>query len=436
MLTNNKKGGRRTGMKTEKILSIAAVLMIPFPLLLTALAGEYGAVLTPYMLPWLLVGLSAMVLGTIAGRWTLAANGKWVYLAKTAALLLGAFCVVFTVAAVFLCLMNSSAYIFLPLAMYLWYFFGYRNGQRRVLLNSMSLGGFCVEAALMFPLCDSACADSYVLLIVSAMVMVISMVVINRRQLERLSVRGKNEAAVISGASRRYNLKLTLLFAALIFVPFFFANWGADLLWELVKIIVRFLLSLFSFAHGDIEQGWETGVPVIPEMSTENDNLWLKILAAAIVTAGVILAVKPFIKAVKNLIRRIGESLGRTADKEGEEAFYTDYYEESGNEKTGVRGFKKAYREFLRERNPNRKYRLGYKAFMLKLNDLGVGLSPSDTTNVHRKACKEKDAPELADIVIDKYERLRYKDEGAETGDCEVIKMMLKRLGGKKGGMV
>lgn len=415
-------------MKTEKLLSLTCAALVPLPLLLTALAGAYGAVLTPYVFPWLFAGLSAMALGTAAGRWTLAAKGKIVYLAKITAVILGTLCVTFSVAVVFYCQMNSLVYIFIPLGVYLWYFFGYRNGQGGVLLNNMTLGGYCVEAALLFPLCDSACEDSFVLLIVSASVMVISMVVINRRQLERLSVRRKNEAAVISGASRRYNLKLTLIFAALILVPFFFANWGAEWLWELVKIIVMFLLSLFSFAADNIVQGEGEEVPITPPLSAENDHLWLKILAAAAVTVGIILVAKPFVKAVRKLIRRIGESLGRTVEREEGDAVYTDYYEESGKKKTGIKGFKKAYREFLREKEPVWKYRLGYKAFMLKLEELGAELSPSDTTLVHREAGREAGACELTDIVIDKYERVRYKDEGADIKDCEVMKGVLKKL--------
>lgn len=415
-------------MKTEKILSLLITALIPAPLLLTALAGEYGAVITPYMPIWLLLGLSAMALGTLTGRWTAKAKGKMIYPAKSFAVFTGILCTVIGIAAVHACGMNSLTYIFLPLAVYFWYFFGYKNGQGRVLLNNISIGGYCVEAALMFPLCDSACEDSFVLLIISAFVMVMSMVVINSRQLERLSVKKKNDSTVISGTARRYNLKLTLTFASFVLIPFFFAKWGAKWLWELVKIIVNFLLSLFSLSFENIDIGEGFGNSAAPSISLENDTLWFQIIAAVLITAALILAVKPFIKAVKNLIRIIGTALGKKADSEPEEIFYTDFYEESQRKKSENTGFKKAYRDFLREKEPGGRYRLGYKAFMIRLGEIGTEPSPSDTTSAHRMMSRETGASELADIVIDKYEKVRYKDEEVKMGDCEIMEKMLKEV--------
>lgn len=419
-------------MKTRKILSIIAAALIPYPLIITSLAGTYKTAMTPATLLWFIYGLISMALGTFTGRWSANANGKMIYAAKLTTVFSGAVCTVICVPFIWLCQMNSFAYIFITSALCMWYILGYRNGQGRELLNNMLLGGFCVESALLFPLCKSACNDSFVLLIIAALVMVITMVVINRRQLERLSERGKNETAVISAASRKFNLKLTLIFAALILVPFFFASYGGDIIWELVKIIVRFLLSLFSFSEENIDAETEIGSLPIPEGIERGDNLWLQIVMAIIVAAGLVLLINPFIKAVKKLIKRIGTALGKKTDSVQKEAVYTDYYEESGNGKKSDTSFKKAYKAFQKEKDPRRKYRLGYRAFMIRSAELGAEPSPSDTTAVHRKKRYEVGTLDFTDDIIDKYERVRYRDEETEMEDCEIMDKALKKIGGKR----
>ena len=136
---------------------------------------------------------------------------------------------------------------------------------------------------------------------------------------------------------------------------------------------------------------------------------------------------------MKALIKFITEKLGENCSLKNSDAAYIDFYESGDSERSRAKksGFKKAYRDFAREKDSVRKYRLGYKAFMIALKEKGAEIRPSDTVSAHRMAAETLDR-DLADTVADKYERLRYKDEGADAADCAAMDKLLKDMNKKR----
>lgn len=418
-------------MKGIKALSLSAAVLIPAPLMITSLASVYrdGSLLFP-MLIWELGGICLLFLGRLTGSWVKKAGKKTIYAARTAAgaagFLSAAVCIFF----VYLTRMTSIAYMLMPAAGVFWYWLGYKIGLEREPVSNMVIGGYCIEAVFLFPMCCSLGENSFsanVIMVISAAVLVISAVLINRRQLVKLTFRGRSETAALSKDTRRFNLRLTLIFSALILVPFFFARWGGKWLWEIIKAIVRFLLrgfdwgeDLVTLVNDDDYTGEILEVPV-------NDTMWFRILMSILGAAIVILLAKPLIRAVSAWFRALGKKLGRLED-ETAELPYIDFYEINTAKEQATGGFKKAYKAFLKEKDTNFKYRLGYKAFMIRLKELGEENLPSDTTSVHREKGSHVTDRDSVEKIVDRYERLRYFDGTATSEDCREMESILKSM--------
>lgn len=419
-------------MKGDKILSLFGAVLIPAPLMITSLASVYrdNNLLLP-MLIWWLGGVLLIFLGRLTGSWVKSAGKKAIYAARITAGAAGVCSAFFSVLFVYLTQMTSLAYMFMPGAAVFWYWFGYKFGLEREIITNMVIGGYCLEAAFLFPMCSSLGENSLsasIVIIISAAVLVVSTVLINRRQLVRLAYRGKNETAVLSKDTRRFNLKLTLFFSAIILIPFFFARWGGKWLWEILKAIIQFLLSLFVDigADADTQIIDDSGSGIIE--ITANNGMWFKILMAIMAIIIVIILAKPLVNAICRLIRSIKQKLGRLENNSSVEAGYIDFYEINEEKIQRDIGFKKAYKSFLKEKELTRKYRLGYKAFMIKLKELGEENLLYDTTTVHcEKGSRVIDRVSV-EKVIDKYEQLRYSDRAVTEEDCSQMELMLRSL--------
>lgn len=419
-------------MKSDKLLSLIGALIIPAPLMITSLASVYKDNLFLPILIWWIGGAFVLLLGHFVGSRVKKAGKKTVWIVKIAVGVSGTLSVIASLVFVYLAEMTSLAYMFMPAAVVFWYWFGYRSGLERELITNSVLLVYCLEAVFLFPMCNSVSENSVsgnIVIVISAAVLVISAVLINRRQLVKMSARGKNTIAVMSKDTRRFNLKLTLIFSAIILVPFLFAHWGGKLLFEVFKAFVKFLLSLFINMSDDpdtmiIEDSGKKLLEI-----TQNDTLWLQVLLSVIVgILFIILFAKPVIRAVKKLIRSIKQKLGRLYNGSSRELAYVDFYEVIDVKKQSISSFKKAYKSFLKEKELNRKYRLGYKAFMIRLKELGEENFPSDTTTVHRKKGSRVIDRDVIDSVIDQYEQLRYYDGAVTSEDCTQMELMLKSL--------
>ncbi|MCM1055636.1 MAG: hypothetical protein NC394_08960 [Bacteroides sp.] len=416
-------------MKADKLLPTADAVLIPAPLMITSLASVYkDNLLLPLML-WWAAGVVVMLLGGLTGSLVDRAGKRTVYFARIAAAAGGAVSAVGCIFFLYLTQMTSLAYMLMPAAFVFWYWLGHKAGLGREVVTNSVLLAFCLEAAFLYPMCNSVSENSAsgnIIVILSAAVLVVSAVLINRRQLVKMSSRGKNKTAALSKDTRRFNLKLTLIFSAAIIIPFFFARWGGRLLLELLRILVQFLLSLFVYKN-TVDNTSDEDI-AIGQLFEANENMWAQLIAYIIAAIGLILIIKPLINAIKALIEAIRKKLGMLSEKRADGLAYVDFYEASGVESRVKNSFKKAYKAFLREKEPCRRYRLGYRAFMIRLKELGEENLPYDTTTVHREKEKKLFDYAFAREIIDKYERLRYSDTEATAEDCAEMERMLKTI--------
>ncbi|MCM1298056.1 MAG: hypothetical protein NC203_04145 [Firmicutes bacterium] len=418
----------------DRGVAIFAAVLIPLPLLITSTVCSCGFFRWQRALIFLCCGAAAWLLGQLFGFLLKKAGKKGVYLVRIGFILGGIGLV--TAYEILFSRINSESLsaLFMPMALCFWYWFGYRIGAGQDPVPYVALGIYCAEAAILFPLCGAFEEELHggrnAILITTAAVTVLGALIINGRQLKRISLRGKSDSGILSAASKRFNVKTTLIFSGVLLFLFFFASFGADLLWEGSKAIVRFflyLLSLIPKSEGNYEFDPQQGGIVNADPALEGDNLIGQIITAVILAILFICLLKPMIKGAKRLFRNIMQKLGRKAETE-ENYQYTDIYQASDRREFEKSSFKKAVRAFKKEKDSTLKYRLGYKAFMIFIGEASEQVSRGETTRIHLEKGKALTESPYLEQAVEIYCKVRYDDYIAASEDISVIGNLLKTL--------
>ena len=419
-------------MITERILSVIFAVLAPLPLMITASAGDAGGVVFARLLFYAAMGLGAWLLSGLLGFLLRRIPEQLYALVKMLSIVMG-------MAAVAVCEWllaiagdNSVSMLFVPLAVVFCYWFGYRLGADKEVLPFGAMGAYFLEAVFAYPMCcafetEGNITGSTLILILTAAMTVMAAVILNIRHLEQLSYQGGGRELTLSRTTVRFNLKKTLTFSGALIFMFLFSGWGARWLWEAIKAFIQWLLDILQNLAGmvDLEQ-MDIG---IPEIEIPNNENWLVriifyTIASAIILAGAIL----LIRYIAKLLTALRKYLKTKPENRTYEASYVDIYEESQRQGTKST-YSKAYRAFVREKDLTKKYRLGYKAFMLLLGRKNKN-APCDTTGVHLARGRIYDDV-LAENVIGKYERLRYHEFVPTKEDCEELGRLLKAVRGR-----
>lgn len=418
----------------ERIISIIAASLIPMPVIITSTVCSFGSLQLQGMLMFLGCGAAAWLLGQFLGFLLKRAGKKGVYAVRLG-FVLGGIGLIAAYETLFSSVNTGSLSVFLmPIAVCSWYWFGYRTGSGQNPVSYAVLGVYCVEAAIMFPLCGAFEEDLHggrnFILAVTAIMTVLGALIINGRQLNRISLRGKSDSTILSAASKRFNVNTTLIFCLILLFLFFFAGYGAELLWEGSKAILNFflyVLSILQKVNPDYEfvpnqSGITEGDPEL-----EGNSLVGQIAIAIILLLLFIWLIRPLIKDIKELYRNIIRKLGRKVEDE-EIPQYTDIYQVSDKSEFEKNSFKKAVRTFKREKDNTKKYRAGYRAFMIYIGEKTRQISPSETASVHlEKGKKITDSPYL-EKAVETYCKVRYDDYTANNKDIIIIENLLKTL--------
>lgn len=286
----------------------------------------------------------------------------------------------------------------------------------------------------MYPIClsfeNKSNHASMSILIITAFLTVCGALLINRRQLNNMSLRGKSENNLLTKATSRFNIRSTLVFCGIVLFAFFFAGFGAKWLWEFLRWGIRLIIYFLSLLHFAMTDNFDPGKDDndgIPPEIIQNDNTFWKIFTVIALIALVIIFFKPFVKLMKNLYRYIMEKLGKKTD---ETAFinYVDIYQSSDTGRSLKSAYRKALKQFSREKDLGKKFRLGYKAFMIRIEESEEGLTPSDTAKIHMEKGRRITQSSYLQPAVEIYCQVRYNDYTATQSDCGVISGLLKDL--------
>lgn len=424
-------------MKVERILSVIAAVIVPLPLFITSMAIAYqGTVQPALLLIYLAAAALAWALGIFIGILQDKINGKLYAVVNMARIAVGAAIVIGSAAVLLFSGSNSISMIFFPLALIVCYILGCRLGNGAEPLTFAIMGIFFVEGVFTYPLCYEEKTNGHIfagiIFALTLVFIVLSAVILNLRNVERVSYKG-NGVISLSKPVVRFNVKRTLGFMAALLLFFFLAPPLASLLFDGIKAFVQWLLELLS-KLGQTANNVDFGDSDLgnPDNIVYQRNIILEIImiiAAAVVIA---LLIKPVINALARFLRNLKMRLGIKEEYRAATSEYVDVYEESGSARSyRTDTFKKAYKAFLREKDPTKKYRLGYKAYMIKLKET----APSDTTGKHlvkgRRVYGDDMRGQLEDTVSG-YDSLRYNDKIPTEEELNRLSGMLKDLAKKR----
>lgn len=415
------------------ILSVIMAVIIPFPFIIAGFVSAFEKANYLCFCYGTALGILSWLLGQFFGFLLKRSPNKgMLYLIRLGLFVLCGALIYLAETYLFIFEKQSLSVMLAPPAAILWCWFGFRFGSGQTLIPVSVVGIYCVEAAFMYPITDSfeekSNAGRAAILAITAVMVVCGVLFFNRRQLNNLSNMGKNRNRPITKATLRFNTKTALTFSGMILFMFFFAGFGARWLWEGVKEIIRFILYLL--AGNPLEEGEDDsyGEPPVPEKPVGIDTraFWTTVVIIAVILI-IVLLYKPIMEFIREFIENFKKRFGKAAVS-SEEVHYVDTYLNTETRIYRRNTFKRAVKAFKREKNLTKKYRLGYKAFMVAIDEKAESRSPSDTAKVHLEKGKEiTDFGEL-NKVVERYCEIRYGGEEAAAEDCELMTGFLDYL--------
>lgn len=416
------------------ILSVIMAAIIPFPLIIAGFVSIFGRINHLCFCYGIALGILSWLLGQFFGYLLKKSPNKGLlYIIRWGVFIFcGAF---FALAELYLFIFEkqSLSVMLTPVAAILWCWFGFRFGSGQTLMPVSVVGIYCVEAAFMYPITDSfeekSNAGRVTILAITAVMIVCGVLFFNRRQLNNLSNMGKNRNRPITKATLRFNTKAALAFSGIILFTFFFAGFGARWLWEVVKEIIRFILYLLAgnpLEMGEDDSYVELPIPDEPPIQIDTSAFWTAVVIAAVIMV-IVLLHKYIMEWIRAFIEDFKKRFGKAAVP-SEEAHYIDTYLSTVAQPYRRNTFKRAVKAFKREKEPTKKFRLGYKAFMVVIDERSEGSNPSDTAKVHlEKGRVITDFGELENVV-ERYCEIRYGGRKAEAEDCVLMENFLNYL--------
>lgn len=406
------------------ILSVIISAVIPFPLIIAGFSSIFGKADYLCFCFGTALAILSWVLGFFFGaRLKKSENKGSLYLIRCSLWIACGVLILLAEAYLFSFEYQSLSVMLTPAAAILWCRFGFRFGSRQEMISPPVIGIYCTEAAFMYPITASfeekSSTGTTTILIITAVITVCGVLLFNRRQLNNMSNMGRNKGRLISKATLRFNTKTSLIFSGMILLMFFLAGFGAKWLWYGVKALIRFIIYLLTGNPlGNADEGSTVYKPSIPdELSRIDTSVFWTIVVILAIVLFVVLLRKPIMEFIREFIQNFKKRFGIPAAQK-EKIYYTDVYQNIKTRSYRNYTFKKAIQAFKREKDFTKKFRLGYKAFMIRIDEKTEGTAPSDTARIHLEKGKKITDSEKLEEIIKTYCSIRYGGKTAVTEDC------------------
>ena len=263
-------------------------------------------------------------------------------------------------------------------------------------------------------------------MVVTILIIILGANLINQMEITKLAFQRKDTVPLLPKNLRGFNCRLLNVLLAAILALFLLKDVFAGWLGGLFSLAARAFVNLISGFSGSTAEAEEESVGLgLPDYSyTKQESPSLLYLLAAVAAILLIIA---FRKQIGGFFRSIWTSirtmLGKKSVSDSRSEAYTDYVyhvEKGGRRKNP---YKAALREYRRERNPSRRYRAGYKAFLCRLLVSGKQPEPSDTVEKQLQ-----NAPDDSEQIGRTYSSLRYNNGEISNEDLAEMDRFLKKL--------
>lgn len=281
---------------------------------------------------------------------------------------------------------------------------------------------------------ETAALGGRMLCVGFAFIIFLSALLTNQTNIDTCTNQRDRGKAVLPWGLRRYNAFLGMGIFAVALGLFAFAEPIANFLKMLASAAVSVFLyvaklfdSWLYYSDEPIEPSEDPGFnggSIEVKDGSAGDFFVILMIAALIVL--IVVFRKRIVQAVKNFFAPLFRDRRKTSDVP-----FADEITSSDKKPSTERMKKKAERElerrYLRETSPERKYRLGYELFLLRLAKTAKPPKPSDTTDIHREKGESTFGGDLSGIS-ETYNKVRYADVQPTAAELEEQSELLRRI--------
>lgn len=207
-----------------------------------------------------------------------------------------------------------------------------------------------------------------------------------------------------------------------------------EIIWA-VKNIAFLIIKLFVLImQGDVATSEvETGVGGTPEVGIvpSEPSVAGEILFLILLICAFLFIRKPAIKAIKNFIKSVIGFFVKETDKSLPEPEFVDIFENISyvRRKSRSLGYPELMKQYKSEKNPTKKYRIGYGILLKQLLFCKADIKRADTVTVQREKGREICGAELKNVT-DCYNNLRYDDAQVTEADLSALDKLITDMNG------
>lgn len=420
-------------MKLLKYFAVLSFMLVGFPLVFTFDCAGFGGFSVLRIALYYAIGAAVVAVGFAAVGGCEQCRGKKVLygLAKAGVGVIGgmllALCFIFGSVANIDYMLRFCLVLFYLLC----YFIGcYSYGKSFADVFPIGwLGGYVIETIILYFAFGAFVPEQLiktgqtVMLVMFIVECAFAAVLINQTNILVQASRRSETRGMLPKNMRAYNLLLISGVSSLLLLAYVFRDFIASVLFNICKALVDLVLFLMTILPtSEIPPEEEEDVIGAAEGTLQQVDDTSMIIMVALILLVIFLLRKQIIKEIRQLVRRIGAFFSEKK-KDGTEysEAYFDEYEELDRADTRERKpetLKSCLREYSRERNGEKKFRLGYKAYLLWLRDYRIQPLPSDTAARHEKKGEQLSNNQgLCKKIERYYNELRYDGvTSAEAG--------------------
>ena len=335
--------------------------------------------------------------------------------------------------------LSSMLYIYALPAGIISYYSGYRAyGQEYGDLFSMGWFGLFFVAAVVTCLIlnFSNVPELYntavqQLCIVFGLMIVLASLLANQTNIDQRTRQRSEGKSVLPNGLRGYNAMLIAGISAAIVVLFLTAKPLAALIVKGIAAFVRIILALIRDCGPEMDYGPEIGGDgAVGELVESSDNSFFTIMWSLAAIFALIMIIR-FRRQILGFFKELFAPLFRESRREAPQPFadeITDTLSKFDFARSRRRSEQRLMRQFRKESDPRRKYRLGYGLFMLRLSRSAFPPLLSDTTSVHsQKGISAFKREDIADMVS-VYNAVRYGDKIPAPEQLEAQRRLIEEL--------
>ncbi len=257
-------------------------------------------------------------------------------------------------------------------------------------------------------------AGTFQLCAAFGLLIVIAAILTNQTNIDTCTHQRDSGKMVLPVGLRSYNTKLCAAVAAVTVCLFLFAKPVAAFVVRVIKTVLGWIFALirgfeYNPSDEDLLMSPDNSGMMIGE---ENSNAFMDVLYFVFAIGIVLLIIK-----YRNQIAEFLRDTFSFLFKEREEADSAAYSDETSEIPDTARSFRSRrrlqqlqYKDFSRETDPVKKYRIGYRLMLLMLEDTPFAAVPTDNTDIHRVKGESGLHTEKVRSIISVYNKVRYAD--------------------------